>query len=321
MPNPDPSLTPEAAANNYCAEFYNSRPVELFLAGHAHAEKQFLDVLIRDRDTWAAQLKKAETDFLRAVAERDALSAQRKEAESGWKCFHCGEVFINEACARAHFGRSEQNASACVIKAGAEGSMLIALRDAESHAADAWAKLHEDGCEARMALVTTHARHQQNLQAAECLGYERGLKDYSTVEKERDQLCTELNRAHSHVATMERDMVKLRAELERAHLANLKTLAVMEKMRTGLKKIIAGSPRGIDIASRKEGAMDWWARTAEDILPSAPSLALLEFAEKVWKEAMRPIWSQFPDCEDILQLHWLASDTCGSLTRATGDQK
>src|SRR6185295_18253871 len=42
--------------------------------------------------------------------------------------------------------------------------------------------------DAHMALASAQSRHAQQLQAAENLGYERGIKDYGKVEAERDKL-------------------------------------------------------------------------------------------------------------------------------------
>jgi hypothetical protein len=94
-----------------------------------------------------------------------------------WKCFHCGETFTNEACARRHFGPDEQSVAACVIKAGAEGSILRALRDAEASEAKAWHLLHDECSDFSKAYYAQQSRHNQALIAAEELGYERGIRD------------------------------------------------------------------------------------------------------------------------------------------------
>lgn len=95
---------------------------------------------------------------------------------TGWRCFHCGDVFTDEGSARLHFGAREIDNPACVIKAGAEGSILKALRDAEQASANAMHALHEECSDFARAYHAQNARHQQALLAAEELGFERGLK-------------------------------------------------------------------------------------------------------------------------------------------------
>lgn len=104
-----------------------------------------------------------------------------------WKCFHCGDEFTDERCARLHFGRDEMSVTACVIKAGAEGSLLRALRDAEEQADDAIQAVHSESTDAAKAYHSQRCRHTQALMAAEELGYERGLRDgRAYVPDERD---------------------------------------------------------------------------------------------------------------------------------------
>ena len=98
-------------------------------------------------------------------------------ARGPWTCFHCGETFTSEHCARLHFGRSEDSEAACIIKAGAEGSLLKALRAAEEQADDAIQAMHAESTDAARAYHAQRCRHNHALIAAEELGYERGLAD------------------------------------------------------------------------------------------------------------------------------------------------
>ena len=94
-----------------------------------------------------------------------------------WRCFHCGDTFTDERSARLHFGRDETSEAACVIKAGAEGSLLKALRDAEEQADDAIQRMHNESTDAALAFHQQRCRHNQALIAAEEAGYEKGLAD------------------------------------------------------------------------------------------------------------------------------------------------
>lgn len=101
--------------------------------------------------------------------------AGRSNEPVAWRCFHCDEVFTERTLAAAHFGYSESNETACKIKAGAESSMLNALRRAEDSATEAWRAVHEESTEAAKAFFAQAGRHREQLQATEELGYERGL--------------------------------------------------------------------------------------------------------------------------------------------------
>ena len=107
---------------------------------------------------------------------REPIEADR-EAMEEWRCFHCGDVFKDRRSARLHFGRDEQSEAACVIKAGAEGSLLKALRDAEEQADDAIQQMHNESTDAALAFHQQRCRHNQALIAAEESGYEKGLAD------------------------------------------------------------------------------------------------------------------------------------------------
>ena len=49
----------------------------------------------------------------------------------GWTCFHCGETLTTPGAARDHFGSTPQSIAGCIIKAGEERGLLMALRRAE----------------------------------------------------------------------------------------------------------------------------------------------------------------------------------------------
>lgn len=55
----------------------------------------------------------------RRLALIDAALASHQEgahaAETGWRCFHCDEVFTDKEDAERHFGTSEQQSAACEI--------------------------------------------------------------------------------------------------------------------------------------------------------------------------------------------------------------
>jgi hypothetical protein len=109
------------------------------------------------------------------MAVSDAPIKTAAEALS-WRCFHCGEVFTDERCARLHFGATEDTEPACRIPAR-DGSLLAALRRAETDAAEAWGAVQSETVAAVTAMHAMAARHVQQLRIAEEAGYERGLND------------------------------------------------------------------------------------------------------------------------------------------------
>ena len=59
------------------------------------------------------------------------------QPKDGWVCFHCGERFTTYGSARNHFGEREDGKAACMIKAGEERGLVMALRKAEAKL-DSW---------------------------------------------------------------------------------------------------------------------------------------------------------------------------------------
>lgn len=116
--------------------------------------------------------------YMRELIQKvEALRVTPADAEPvTWKCFHCGETFTDERCARAHFGRHEDCTPACIIKGG-EGGLLEALRRAEEAADDAIQMVHAESTDAAKAYHAQRCRHNQALIAAEQAGYDKGLAD------------------------------------------------------------------------------------------------------------------------------------------------
>lgn len=85
-----------------------------------------------------AQLKRdAECPSLLCPFEKRAEQAEadvaslRRQLEKQWRCFHCGDVFTDEAEAREHFGADYDVDPACAIKAD-EGGLVGEIRRLEA---------------------------------------------------------------------------------------------------------------------------------------------------------------------------------------------
>lgn len=112
---------------------------------------------------------------------------------TGWRCFHCDEVFFTANDARLHFGMDQCSDPACKIKMGAEKSLLVALRRAETELQDAWAAIHNENTEAAKAYYAQQSRHGEQLRAAEELGFERGIADLGSIWEDLKSLSNAAN--------------------------------------------------------------------------------------------------------------------------------
>lgn len=83
-----------------------------------------------------------------------------------WRCFHCDEVFTDEAAAREHFGPSELCSPGCHI------GIAEYRRMEELHRAH----MAEDS-DMHRRLYALRAEHQTALRREEEKGYARGLQD------------------------------------------------------------------------------------------------------------------------------------------------
>ena len=83
-----------------------------------------------------------------------------------WRCFHCDEVFTNEADARLHFGPSCDRDPACQVDAKH-------LRDLETELA----RYRSEDTDLHRQIEHLKTEHSQALMRAEEAGYAKGLKD------------------------------------------------------------------------------------------------------------------------------------------------
>lgn len=120
---------------------------------------------------------------VRELCRRLAAERIARREERSWRCFHCDDVFADEREARAHFGHDYGSEPACKIKAGAEGSLVAALRRVEDELARARADIANESTEAARFYHAQQDRHATQLRVVEELGYERGLADARREER------------------------------------------------------------------------------------------------------------------------------------------
>lgn len=83
-----------------------------------------------------------------------------------WRCFHCGETFVDAAEAALHFGPRIYSDPACSVDAEH-------LRELERQL-DGY---REEDTDLHRQIAAMECRHQQAVMRAEEAGYARGLRD------------------------------------------------------------------------------------------------------------------------------------------------
>ncbi|KSP81244.1 hypothetical protein BANRA_06155 [Pseudomonas aeruginosa] len=105
--------------------------------------------------------EQAETDTMRVE-----LQSLRADRTAGWRCFHCGEHFLDEAAAALHFGTHEMQSPACLIDVAEYREMEARMRS-----------YNDEDAEIHRAMARQRTQHQIELRRAEEQGYARGLKE------------------------------------------------------------------------------------------------------------------------------------------------
>jgi hypothetical protein len=96
-------------------------------------------------------LSEAEIDDIRShvAGKRDAKDTYEYEWGSGWRCFHCGEMFKTPGGAELHFGKRVTDRPLCI----AEQKDLAKAREDRDHEAKVLTKLNTELGEQNTALL------------------------------------------------------------------------------------------------------------------------------------------------------------------------
>lgn len=98
------------------------------------------------------------------------LARQFLRAQCRWRCFHCGEVFVDEEKARDHFGTAVMDLTGCQLNM-LEGDMLKLLRDATRELG----RYRAEDTDMARAFYALGASHVMALWQEEEKGFARGL--------------------------------------------------------------------------------------------------------------------------------------------------
>lgn len=101
------------------------------------------------------------------------LQPHPESRASGWRCYHCSELFLVEIDARNHFGATQDAEPACKIKMAGEFALLTALRNAEERLESR----QSDDTDAIRAMHAMQSDHAQALRLEEEKGFARGVAD------------------------------------------------------------------------------------------------------------------------------------------------
>ena len=114
----------------------------------------------------SAALDPAISKSAQDLIDKGRVSARAQEPIGEWRCFHCDEVFADEAPAAEHFGTSQHQEPACQIDITKYREMEETVR-----------RYNEEDTDLHREIHRLHASHQRELQGEEEKGYARGLAD------------------------------------------------------------------------------------------------------------------------------------------------
>ncbi|AVK09130.1 hypothetical protein ACUB14_001612 [Pseudomonas aeruginosa] len=158
MSEPQHNLSTSAGGRGYLVDYFQTK------LGRYDFTRYIRDRLAADFACILSQHltnEQAETDTMRAE-----LQALRADRTAGWRCFHCGEHFLDEAAAALHFGTHEMQSPACLIDVAEYREMEARMRS-----------YNDEDAEIHRAMARQRTQHQIELRRAEEQGYARGLKE------------------------------------------------------------------------------------------------------------------------------------------------
>ena len=131
----------------------------------------------------AAESIEAQITGNEAILRRDRELARLRPLADSWRCFHCGDVFMDEETAAEHFGDRQDQRPGCVLKLeGAEIGLLKHIRQIEQQLISYMDETDE---------VAKYARHLQGYVATEAdlreeeeKGYNKGVSAMSDLVRE-----------------------------------------------------------------------------------------------------------------------------------------
>lgn len=147
----------------------------------------------------------SEGAYQEALDENERLKGEvaRLNRSPKWSCFHCGETFDNETCAREHFGNDEMRDPGCVEKLkGGDLGLLRRVRELEEQLIP---YLTETSA-VESYVHGLNAEHAAALRREEERGYNKGVADMrselAAAEARADALARRLAEAESLIEAL-----------------------------------------------------------------------------------------------------------------------
>ena len=109
--------------------------------------------------------------------EKETVSAFEKRARAGrksWRCFHCGDVFLNPKHAASHFGIDCMQEPGCVaVLRHGESHLLDRIRDLDQQLR----RYQDEDSDVMRWAMSKESDHRQALIREEERGYAKGVAD------------------------------------------------------------------------------------------------------------------------------------------------
>jgi hypothetical protein len=98
-----------------------------------------------------------------------------------WRCFHCGEIFVDEFEAKIHFGISEYSIPGCILQVAAKDrNLLYAMREMEAERA----RYCSEDTDLHRNIYELLSRLHTEVRRAEEEGFARGIEAMARIAQE-----------------------------------------------------------------------------------------------------------------------------------------
>lgn len=152
-------------------------PITIEAVGERDGELEALIACLGDD---SAQIREAaQSDQVETVADEwadtmdQAASKLTRCAPTAWRCFHCGEAFLDESAAAEHFGTRETQDPACTI----DVAEYRRMEETDRQHREEDTALHRE-------LYALQGERDRAVKAAEEQGYARGMADVTAILRE-----------------------------------------------------------------------------------------------------------------------------------------
>jgi Protein of unknown function (DUF551) len=168
-----------------------------------------------------------------AREEKERISKIQADG-GGWRCYHCGELFIDAEAARDHFGSDEfetgQEPGCISPLRGDEKAQIKAVRDAEEYARQCQAESAEN--DEAEGLLESYRADLRRYFGDDCSSIWIAFDRYSNMKFDHDQQKQRAERLESELAALRLQMEDMQVVNTTRQAEYLKALADLAEMTT-----------------------------------------------------------------------------------------